>query len=59
MSFISVMMLEGQDDFLRAERELFQWRIRIESEVEFDVELKQVAEEELDHLRFFDSQWSN
>ena len=59
MSFISVMMLEGQDDFLRAERELFQWCITIESEVEFDVELKQVAEEEVDHLRFFDSQWSN
>ena len=59
MSFISVMMLEGQDDFLRAERELFQWCIRIEYEVEFDVELKQVAEEEIDHLRFFDSQWSN
>ena len=59
MSFISVMMLEGQDDFLRAERELFQWCIRIESEVEFDVELKQVAEEDVDHLSFFGSQWSN
>ena len=59
MSFISVIILEDQDDFLRAERELFQWRIWIESEVEFDVELKQVAEEEVDHLRFFDSPWSN
>ena len=53
MSFISVMMLEGQDDFLRAERELFQWRLRIESEVEFDVELNQLALEEPDHPRFF------
>ena len=53
------MMLEGLEDFPRAERELFQWRIRIESEVELDVELKQVAKEEADHLRFFDSQWSN
>lgn len=53
------MMLEGQDDFLRAERELFQWSIRIESEVEFDVELKQLVEEEVDHLRLFDSQCSN
>ena len=53
MSFISVMMLEGLEDFLRAERELFQWRIRIESEVELDVELKQVAEEEADHRRSF------
>ena len=51
MSFISVMMLEGQDDFPRAERALFQWRLRLESEVEFDVELKQVAEEEADHRR--------
>ncbi|KZR77273.1 hypothetical protein PMIT1320_00562 [Prochlorococcus marinus str. MIT 1320] len=59
MSFISVMMLEGQDDCLRAERELFQWCILIESEVEFDVELKQVAEEDVDHLRFFDYQWPN
>ena len=53
MSFISVLMLEGQDDFLRAERELFQWCIRIESEDEFDVELKQVAKEEADHRRSF------
>ena len=53
MSFISVMMLEGQDDFPRAEWALFQWRLRIESELEFDVELKQVAEEEADHRRSF------
>ena len=53
MSFVSVTMLEGQDDFPRAERELFQWRIRIESEVELDVELKQLAEEEADHHRSF------
>ncbi len=59
MSFISLMMLEDQDDFPRAKRELFQWRLRIELEVEFDVELKQVGEEEVEHLRFFDSQWSN
>ena len=51
MTFISVMMLEGQDDFPRAEQELFQWRIRIDSEVELDVELKQGAEEEPDHRR--------
>ncbi|ABM77126.1 Conserved hypothetical protein [Prochlorococcus marinus str. MIT 9303] len=53
MSFISVTMLEGQDDFPRAERELFQWRIRIESEVELDVELKQLAKEEAEHHRSF------
>ena len=53
MSFIRVMMLEGQEDFARADRELFQWRIRIESEVELDVELKQLAEEEADHHRSF------
>ena len=53
MSVVSVTMLEGQDDFPRAERELFQWRIRIESEVESDVELKQLAEEEADHHRSF------
>ena len=49
MSFISVMMLEGQDDFHRAEQESFQWRIRIDSEVELDVELTQGVEEEPDH----------
>jgi len=49
MSFISVMMLEGQDDFRRAEQESFQWRIRIDSEIDLDVELKQGAEEEPDH----------
>ena len=53
MSFVSVMMLEDQDNFPRAERALFQWHIRIESEFEFDVELKQVAEEEADHRRSF------
>ena len=51
MSFISVMTLEGQDDFPRAEQGLVQWRIRIDSEVELDVELKQGAEEEPDHRR--------
>ena len=51
MSFISVMMLEGQDEFHRAEQESFQWRIRIDSEVELDVELKQGAEEEPVHRR--------
>ena len=51
MSFISVMTLEGQDDFPRAEQGLVQWRIRIDSEVELDVELKQSAEEEPDHRR--------
>ena len=53
MSFIRVMMLEVQDDFPRAELELFQWRIRIKSEDEFEVDLKQVVEEEADHRRSF------
>ena len=53
MSFISLMMLERQDSVPRVEQELCHWRIRIDSEVELDVELKQGAEEEPDHRRSF------
>jgi len=53
MSFISLMMLERQDSVPRAEQELFQWRIRIDSEVDLEVELKQRAEEDPDHHRSF------
>ncbi len=54
MSFISLMMLEERQDIApRVEQELFHWRIRIDSEVELDVELKQGAEEGPDHLRSF------
>ena len=54
MSFISLMMLEQcQDSAPRFEQGLFHWRIRIDSEVELDVELKQGAEEEPDHRRSF------
>ncbi|WP_196757067.1 hypothetical protein [Prochlorococcus marinus] len=55
MSFISLMMLERQDSAPRVEQELFYWRIRIDSEAELDVELKQGAEEEPDpdHRRSF------
>ena len=53
MSFISLMMLELKDSALRVEQELFHWRIRTDSEVELDVELKQGAEEEPDHRRSF------
>ena len=47
------MMVERQDSVPRVEQELFHWRIRIDSEVELDVELKQGAEEESDHRGSF------
>ncbi|HJN33263.1 MAG TPA: hypothetical protein QF700_04015 [Prochlorococcus sp.] len=53
MSFISVMTLEGQDDLPRAEQGLVHWRIRIDSELELDVEFKQGIAEEPDHSRPF------
>ncbi len=53
MSFISLMKLQCQDSVPRVEQELFHWRIRIDSEVELDLEHKQGAEEEHDHRRSF------
>ncbi len=47
------MMLERQDGASRVEQELFHWRIRTDSEVELDVELKQGAEDEPEHRRSF------
>lgn len=52
MSFISLMMLERQDSVPRVEQELFHSRIRIDSEVELDVELKQAAEDPHHHRSF-------